>query len=284
MDLEEDQVVKSREVGQAKPYSVAHLGYAMDRGYVSVDRAEIEEILKPRELVTEKDPKDVSLTIHYGAEGERDGEKVTRYLTQGSSLAAEVLVGRLLGYLPARPVDQAMRSAFTPKELNDMRLLFPESGLFSTLTSTGTIWPWSPTSAAFNKKARTSPEDVKRLMRETFRDKLLEALDRLETLARILEEDGYLGMVGREPTFYYEHILRGPEYPAEYRFRKEYVYATTFTIRQGLRIAGTLGIDKELVQRMDELCKALDIAAELEYSGKKQDGPIQEWAEKHTVQ
>jgi len=281
MELEEDQVVKSREVGQAKPYSVAHLGYAMDRGYVSLDRAEIEEVLKPRELASEKDPGYVSLTIQYGAEGERDGEKVTRYLTSGSRLAAEVLVGRLLGYLPARPVDQAMRSAFTPKELNDMRLLFPEAGLFSTLAATGSLWPWSPTVVAFDKRSQASPQDVKKLVRETFKDKLLEALERLETLGRILEEDGYAGMATREPTFYYEHMLRGLEYPAEYRFRKEYIYATTFTIRQGLRIADTLGIDKELTKRIDELCRALDIAAELEYSGKKRDGPIEEWARKH---
>ena len=281
MDLEEDQVVKSKEVGQAKPYSVAHLGYAMDRGYVSMNRAEIEEVLEPRELVRDKDPKDASVTIQYGAEGERDGEAITRYLTPGSRVAAEVLVGRLLGYLPARPVDQALNSAFTPKELNDMRLLFPESGLFSTLASTGSLWLWSPTSAAFNKKAQASPEDVKRLVKETFKDKLLEALDRLETLTGILEEDGYLGMVAREPTFYYEHILRGPEYPAEYRFRKEYIFATTFTIRQGLSIAGTLGIDKELIQRIEELCMDLDAAIELEYSGKKKDGPIQDWTRKH---
>jgi len=85
----------------------------------------------------------------------------------------------------------------------------------------------------------------------------------------------------REPTFYYEHMLRGPEYPAEYRFRKEYIYATTFTIRQGLRIANTLGIDGELIRSMDELCKALDTAAELEYSGKRKDGPILEWTKSH---
>lgn len=284
MDLEEDRVVKSREVGQAKPYSVAHLGYAMDRGYVSFNRKEIEEVLSPKEHVWEKPPKPISLTSAYLSDGNREGDKVSRYLTPGSKLAADVLIGRFIGYLPARPIDEAMRQAFSEEELNDMRLLFPESGLFSAFQSSGALWPWSPPSAHFERETEPSTRQVRELVRGTFKEKVIEALDRLEAFKALLEEAGWSGVAARETTHYYEKMLRGPEYPAEYRFRKEYVYGTTYTIRQGLRIAQTLDVEKELVQKVDELCSAINIATELEYSGVEEDGPIREWAKKQTAQ
>ncbi len=276
IELEEEWVLKSREVGQAKPYEVSQLGYAMDRGYVSFDKQEVIEVLRPREYAEEK-PKPRSISASFMIGDRRGGKMVTRYLTPGGAAAADVFVGRLMGFLPESPIDKALKKAFTEEKTKNLRFMFPEYGLFSQIFS-GPEWPWRMSFRPFRPGKEPNPEGIRKSIQNEFEGRRAEVHSKLSILAQMFEKDGYRGMLNKEPVYKYHWYSRGSDYPTDYRFRKEYVYGTTYSVRRGLDIGKELEIDKDNIEETRNLALALDMAMDEEYPGLEKGGPLLEWA------
>ncbi len=270
IELEEEGVLESKEVGQAKPYSVCQLGYAVDRGYISFTKKEVQEILQPKESTASKF---THFVVASGVSDQNADKPCTRYLTPGAELMARTFLSRLMGYLDKDPTIQALDAAFTEEERKELRFMLPEQSLFSKILSgrEGGLWPTLQISI---QEERPSPQRAKELIQASFREHLESGTEVLEKLAEALEKEGYQGLTGREPTTKAAYMQRGDEYPIDYRFRKEYIYTATFVMRQGMKIGRKLGLSSATLGQIDALCENLDEAAEAEYAGIDEGGPI----------
>lgn len=69
--------------------------------------------------------------------------------------------------------------------------------------------------------------------------------------------------------------------PLDYRFRNEYVWATTLALRDGCAVAEKIGADVELLKGLRKLADTLDLALEHKYRGKEREGlSLAEWFNK----
>ncbi len=276
-DLSEEPVLKTQDFGTVKPYMVKSIGYAVDRNYVTFTRNELRKILEIRE--TSKMPVE-GLAVDTGISEKIKGKPITRYLTLGAAKCYSTFVGRFYSYLPIAELEEKFRKAYEPKTYQELKLLMPEQSAFSKAKGFPAVLPLWSSSELTLLKPEASPEDIKNMVKGKWEQEIEHVLNRLESFASYLEENGYQGTVEKlgKPKYqidHYEHEAIFP--PIDWRFRKEYLWATTLALRNGCKVAEKLGVDKKLVERVLMLSDILDAAVEKEYRGRKKEGSLEDW-------
>ena len=111
-------------------------------------------------------------------------------------------------------------------------------------------------------------------------------LKKLKAFAELLEKRGYHGTLEH----FKDHIPKeehcvGESYPPfDYRFRNEYLWATTLALRDGWAVAEKVGVDAKLIERLRKLADTLDLAVEENYRGREKEGlSVEEWFSRRTA-
>jgi len=275
-NLSEEPVLEFEDFGTVKPYMVKSIGYAVDRGYVSFSKDELQEILKIKETPT--------TTVEYfssktSISTKVDEKPLTRYLTPGAAKCFNTFVGRFYSYLPVAEINEKLRKAYDPEKQEELKLLLPELSAFSSATGFHSIVPpWSSSELIF-LEPEASPEDAKGVVKRRWEREIEYVLDRLETFARYIEELGWRGTAEKfgKPKFQIDHYGDVDFPPINWELKKEYLWATTMALRNGCKIAEKLGVEKNLIERAIRLSDILDKAVEKEYEGKEKEGQLEDW-------
>ena len=133
-----------------------------------------------------------------------------------------------------------------------------------------------------NIDPESSPEDIREILKTALEAHLQYVQKRLEGFAKIIEDMGYNGLLEH----FKDHIPSEERYignypPFDYRFRNEYLWATTLVLREGCIVAEKIGIDQGLLQRLRKLADVLDASVEDKYQGKDKEGlSLEEWFSK----
>jgi len=276
MDLSEEPVLETEDFGTVKPYMVKSIGYAVDRNYVTFTRDELQSILEIREM--SKMPVE-GLAVDTGVSEKIEGKPITRYLTLGATKCYSTFVGRFYSYLPIAEIEEKFRKAYEPKTYQELKLLMPEQGAFSKAKGFSAVIPLSSSELTL-LTPEMSPEDIKNMVKRKWEQEIDYILDRLERFASCLEADGYQGTVEKlgKPKYQVDHYEAEAIFPPiDWRFRKEYLWATTMALRNGCNVAEKLGVDEKLLERALTLSDILDAAVEKEYKGREKEGPLEDW-------
>jgi hypothetical protein len=94
----------------------------------------------------------------------------------------------------------------------------------------------------------------------------------LDSFEDLLEKMGYDGLLAH----FKDHIPSEERYvgnypPFDYRFRNEYLWATTLALREGCSIAKKMGVNSEFLDKLIKQTKSLDLALEEKYQGKEKE-------------
>jgi len=277
-DLTEEPVLRIEDYGTIKPYSLEGIGYAIDRNYVSFGREEIKELLGAKDM--SKRIKDQP-TIGY-PQIQRDlpdGRVVVRYRGPAANRCLERLTGRFSGYMGAN-IDARLSDAFGEETINDLELLCPEIEAFGKTVGVPSFLGTLLSKELIDVDPQSPAEEVRRSLIAAIEAQLQFVSKRLEAFARLLEEKGYDGTIEH----FKDHIPSEERYvgenypPFDYRFRNEYLWATTLALREGCAVAEKIGADAKLLKGLRKLADSLDLALEHKYRGKEREGlSLAEW-------
>jgi len=279
----EEPVLKVDDYGTIKPYSLEGVGYAIDRNYVSFNRTEIIELLGAKEM-----PKRITGEPTLGYPQVQmdlpDGRTIVRYRGPAADLCLERLIQRFYGYM-ATNMDVKLRKAFGEQTRRELNLLVPEMQAFKKTVTPPSLLGILPSKELMDVDPESSVEDIKNALKAAVEGQLQFVSRRLEAFAKLLEEKGYRGTLEH----FKDHIPTEERYvgdypPFDYRFRNEYVWATTLALREGCIVAEKIGADPKLLQKLRKLADALDIAVEENYQGKEREGLLlEEWFDRRAV-
>lgn len=277
-DLTEEPVLRIEDYGTIKPYSLEGIGYAIDRNYVSFGRAEIKELLGAKEM-----PKRLTDQPTVGFPQIQwdlpDGRVVVRYRGPAADKCLERLIQRFYGYMGAN-IDAKLKAAFGEETTRDLQLLIPEIDAFVKTVTVPTFLGTLLSKELIDVDPQSLAEEIRRSLIAAIEGQLQFVSRRLEVFARLLEEKGYEGTLEQ----FKDHIPSEERYmgdglpPFDYRFRNEYVWATTLALREGCTVAEKIGADSKLLKGLKRLADSLDNALEHKYQGKEREGlSLEEW-------
>ncbi len=271
-ELHKLRIVECVEVGRSKPYVIESIGMALDVGFVSFTREELNRILKIKEGTKLKG----SFMFHPGV----CKSGVCRYRGRGERRVLKTLVGRFFNYLYANFYEKC----FTLKEIEKINLLLPEADSLNLLFEE--TLPYLP--GLFIRLSpeliEAKPDEILRHLREETSEKIKCILACLKRFMKVLEEMGYEGLVewSKKQKIFVD-VVKGfeEEYKVERYFRKEYVWAVTLLLREACKFAEAIGVDKSLIEEALRICDILDLAVEKEYKGYSKEGMnLLEWYKK----
>jgi hypothetical protein len=285
-DLAEEPVLKIEDYGTIKPYSLEGIGYAIDRNYVSFNRKEVKELLGAKEI-PERVKGEPTLGHPQVQMDLPDGRTRVRYRGPAADLCLERLIQRFYGYM-ATNIGEKLRMAYDEQTSRELSLLAPEMQAFKKTVTPHTLVSFL--GGVLSKELMEigpegNIEEIKGLLRAAMEAQLQFIQKRLESFAKLLEEKGYGGTLEH----FKDHIPSEERYmgsypPFDYRFRNEYLWATTLALREGCIVAEKIGVDPKLLQRLRKLTDALDIAVEENYQGKEKEGlSLEEWFDRRAV-
>lgn len=264
-----EPVLECQDLGTIKPYAVASIGYAIDKGHVSFSKNELQEVLSIKESPTPVSELAADTSVFGGR----------RYLTPGAAKCYDTFAGRFYSYLPAAEINSKLRKAYPPEKQEELELLLPELSTFNSATGIHAIVPsWSSSELTFLGNEAT-PKEIQEGVKRRWEREIGYVLSRLEAFASYLEELGYRGTVEKfgRPKVQIDHI-DGPDFPTENsELKREYLWTTTMALRNGCKIAEKLGVERTLLKRAMHLSDLLDKAVEKEYAGKEKGGTLEEW-------
>jgi len=283
VDLTEEPVLRIEDYGTIKPYSLEGIGYAIDRNYVSFGREEIKELLGAKEM-----PKRITdqPTIGYPQIQRNlpNGKVVVRYRGPAANICLERLTGRFSGYMGTN-IDAKLSDAFGEETINDLQLLCPEIMAFGKTGGVPSLLGSLLSKELIDIDPESPPGEVRRSLIAAIEGQLQFVSRKLEAFARLLEEKGYEGTIEQ----FKDHIpgeerYVGEDYPPfDYRFRNEYLWATTLALREGCAVAEKMGADAKLLKGLRKLADSLDLAFEHKYKGKEKEGlSLAEWFNKRS--
>ncbi len=279
----EEPVLKIQDYGTIKPYSLEGIGYAIDRNYVSLNRKEIKELLGAKEL-TERVKNEPTLGYPQVQMDLPDGKTVVRFRGPAADLCLERLIQRFQGYM-ATNVDEKLSEAYSEKTSRELDLLVPEMQAFEKTVAPSSLSSFLGTVLSkelIDIDPQSSIEGIKKSLKSAIEGQLNYVSNKLEAFAKILEQRGYKGTLEH----FEDHIPSEERYvgnypPFDYRFRNEYLWATTLALREGCIVAEKIGADLKLLQRLRKLADVLDVAVEKGYQGREKEGlSLEEWFDK----
>lgn len=282
-DLTEEPVLKIEDYGTIKPYSLEGIGYAIDINYVSFNRTEIKELLGAKEM-----PKRINDEPTLGYPQVQmdlpDGKIIVRYRGPAADKCLERLIQRFYGYM-ATKMEVKLEKAFGEKTSRELSLLVPEMQAFEKTVAPPSFLGILLSKELMDIDPESSIEEIKKSLKSAIEGQLQFVSRRLEAFAKLLEEKGYKGTL----EYFKDHIPSEERYvgnypPFDYRFRNEYLWATTLALKEGCIVAERIGADPKLLQRLRKLADSLDVAVEENYQGKEKEGlSLEEWFDKRTV-
>jgi len=182
-------------------------------------------------------------------------------------------------------LDVEFKKAFGEQVYRELNLLIPEMRAFEK-----TVTPPSVLGDLIGRKLmdidpERSPQEIKNLLKATFEGQLMFVQRWLETFSELLEEKGYKGTLehfkDHVPS---EELYVGNYPPFDYRFRNEYLWASTLALREGCIVAEKIEVDPKLLQKLRKLTDALDAAVEENYQGKEKEGlSLEEWYDRRSA-
>ena len=256
------------EIGRSKPYSILSIGSALDRGYVSFTKREIQELLAVKEIKKEV-LRNVFFEVGVSIEG------AYRYRGRSDSQVLNVLTRRFFDYVYA-DIYEKFYKKLGGKEMGLDRLL-PESVSFKNLYEASLLK--IPGAGLLHVPPDTPIDKALEYSRRYVEEKLKTVLAGFKMFVEMLENMGYDGLVewSRDKQVRTDTVLLKDE-KIERKFRKEYVWAATLMLRDSCRFAKEAGIDPDLIKEALELADMLDLAVEKEYRGKNVEKlSLKEW-------
>jgi hypothetical protein len=281
-----EPILEFQDYGTIKPYKLRGIGYAIDRNYLSFSKEEIKLLLGAKQLSKRLS----GVTIGY-PQVQMDlpnGKTVVRYRGPAADLCLERLIQRFYGYM-ATKIDKKISKIYGEETSRELDLLAPEMKAFEKTVTPQTIASFPGIGSILSKDLldlvpETSIKEIRDYLKESMKGQLQYVQKKLEIFENLLEEMGYDGVLA----YFKDHIPSEERYigsypPFDYRFRNEYLWATTLALREGCSIAEKIGVDSEFLDKLITKIKALDLALEEKYQGKeKEKQSVIEWYNKRT--
>lgn len=265
--LSDEFLVRTEDWGTVKPYEVFCFGSALDKGYLSLEKEELAQMLAIRE------EEGTQLGLTKGEPSvwmERDGKRIVRFLGPGQRRVYQTLIDRFFWYLPSTGFEKAFNQAFPPEVLDRLGELAPEQALLDDVSrlprSSEPLWyaMYIPMDQGSLNKA--SPEGVKKASQASIYARFAFVLSRLRALESLIVEKGCYAEaekeLSRKKGCPIDRVMNSKgELQGEEAFRKEYLFATTLALRQGAKFATRVGaIDGAEVREAEQLCTSLEQA------------------------
>lgn len=259
-ELSEEGVLNFSAFGESiKPYGVESLGRALDRGYVTLTREEIDNYLgvKEREGYYGSFSGQCISRIENGKplyryRGEDDIKRlrylILRFLSFTSNLADEQTTKKtnILRTITGSEIYRRLEPYFMERESLD--LFHEQTGL--------DILGFSRELAKELEKSETvTEESVKMAIRKSMERRLENVLFILQPFIDLLKNEGFQGAAKRLDEMKRKEKRRWvvDYYEGDpYKFRKEYVWGVTLALRDGCTISEKAGADPELIKKARE--------------------------------
>ncbi len=270
--LSEEFIVRTEDWGTVKPYQVWTFGAALDKGYVTLGRKEMSEMLAVGEMgESPMGPSKGAPSVWT----QKDGKRVVRFLGPDQRRVYRTLMDRFFWYVPRTGFEKVFKEAFPKDFLAKLESLAPEQSLLEDVSrlpeTSDTLWYVSnyTIDVGFWEKqsAEADPTEMKNLAQHTVWTKIMFALQRLKVLESLMREKGSYAkaegeLSSREGCPVDRVEGEDGKLQGEERFRKEYLFATTLALREGCKFARALGVEEPALKEAEELCEFLDQAAE----------------------